>query len=273
MLEEYTLSELLLLPAKHIACFADTLQTMKKLEIKWPNRQSFYSVVWFEQGEGFLVIDFIEYQIRKGRMFLVNPNQINNWSYAHNCKGYILLFSKSLAWELGIEFQNTYLDIKKINVPLMRLVFKTLISDCKLNKDDLQPKIMTSIQYFYSLIEHKLREESFSSKNTDIVRHFKKLILTNDLKIESMDKYADSLHISTAVLNTVCQDLGGISSKQFLLDLKVTEAKRLLLYSGLNINEISHRLGFDDSSYFARIFKKKTLLSPTLFQKKYRKKQ
>jgi AraC-like DNA-binding protein len=74
-------------------------------------------------------------------------------------------------------------------------------------------------------------------------------------------------------LNTVCQNLSGVSSKQFLLDLKVTEAKRLLLYSGLNMSEISSQLGFVDSSYFARIFKKKTLLSPTLFREKYRKKQ
>jgi AraC-like DNA-binding protein len=86
-----------------------------------------------------------------------------------------------------------------------------------------------------------------------------------------MDKYADTLHISTAVLNIICQDMSGVSAKQLLLDLKLTEAKRLLLYSKLNINEISFRLGFEDSSYFARIFKKKALLSPSLFQKKYRK--
>ncbi|KAA6351529.1 HTH-type transcriptional activator Btr [termite gut metagenome] len=271
MLKEYTLSDLLLLPSKHIAYYAGTIETMKEPEVEWPYRQSFYSVAWFVQGNGFHVIDFNEYQIRKGRMFLVNPNQINNWSYVDNCKGYILMFAKSLASQLGIEFLKPYIDVEKQDASLLGLVFENLIKDCKLGNDDLQHKIMTSIQYFYSLIANKVHDEAFTSKNTAIFRQFKELILTNDFKIQSVDKYADTLHISTAVLNIICQNLSGVSAKQLLLDLKLTEAKRLLLYSKLNINEISFQLGFEDSSYFARIFKKKALLSPSLFQRKYRK--
>jgi AraC-like DNA-binding protein len=270
MLKEYTLSDLLLLPSKHIAYYAGTIETMKESEVEWPYRQSFYSVVWFVQGNGFHVIDCNEYQIRKGSMFLVNPNQINNWSYADNCKGYTLMFAKSLASQLGIEFLKPYIDIEKQDASLLRLVFENLIRDCKLNNDDLQHKIMTSIQYIYSLIADKIHGEAFTSKNTSIFRQFKELIVTDD-NIQSMDKYADTLHISTTVLNTICQNLSGISAKQLLLDLKLTEAKRLLLYSKLNINEISFQLGFEDSSYFARIFRKKALLSPSLFRRKYRK--
>ncbi|GAB6013341.1 helix-turn-helix domain-containing protein [Viscerimonas tarda] len=57
----------------------------------------------------------------------------------------------------------------------------------------------------------------------------------------------------------------------YLLDIKLTEAKRFLLYSDHNVNEIAFRLGFEDSSYFSRIFKKKTSLTPSDFLKKYRK--
>jgi AraC-like DNA-binding protein len=161
--------------------------------------------------------------------------------------------------------------VEKQDASLLWLVFENLIKDCKLDNDELQHKIMTSIQYFYSLIADKVHGEAFTPKNTAIFRQFRELIVTNDFRVQSMDKYADALHISTAVLNIICQDLSGISAKQLLLDLKLTEAKRLLLYSKLNINEISFRLGFEDSSYFARIFRKKALLSPSLFRKKYRK--
>jgi transcriptional regulator len=54
--------------------------------------------------------------------------------------------------------------------------------------------------------------------------------------------------------------------------MKITEAKRLLLYTTLNINEIAFKLGFEDNSYFAKIFRQKTSFSPTAFQKKYLKK-
>ncbi|MBA4057099.1 MAG: AraC family transcriptional regulator, partial [Marivirga sp.] len=45
--------------------------------------------------------------------------------------------------------------------------------------------------------------------------------------------------------------------------------RRLLLYSKLNNSEIAYKLGFEDTSYFSRIFKKKTHLSPTTFRQKY----
>ncbi|GHT70059.1 hypothetical protein AGMMS50239_37850 [Bacteroidia bacterium] len=205
-------------------------------------------------------------------MFLVNPDQINNRSHALHCKGYILRIAKSLASQLNIEFSKPFIDIEKQDACLLRLVFENLIKDCQPDTYNSQHKIMTSIQYLYSLIADKIHHEVFPPESAQpIFRDFKELVSTSDFKIQSTDKYADTLHISTTVLNTICQDFAGISAKQLLLDLKMTEAKRLLLYSHLNVNEISFRLGFEESSYFARIFKKKTLLSPTQFQGKYRK--
>jgi AraC-like DNA-binding protein len=272
MLKEYTLSDRLSLPPKHIAYHACTLDVMKALEIDGPHRQSFYSMVWFVQGEGYKVIDFSEYKIKTGRIFLVSPDQINNCTYSNRCKGYVLMFAKSLASQLCIEFSKPYIDIKRNEISLLRLVFKNLIKECQLDEDDSHNKIMASIQYFYSLIDNRINNCVISTERTDpIFRQFKELILTNDLKVQSIEQYADILNISTISLNAMCYGFKGISAKQFLLDSKITEAKRLLLYSQLNINEISSHLGFDDASYFSRIFRKRTRLAPSRFQEKYRK--
>ena len=45
------------------------------------------------------------------------------------------------------------------------------------------------------------------------------------------------------------------------------EAKVLLLQSNLSINEISEELGFNDASYFSRLFKTETNFSPTDYRK------
>ncbi|MCC8154772.1 MAG: helix-turn-helix transcriptional regulator [Tannerellaceae bacterium] len=82
---------------------------------------------------------------------------------------------------------------------------------------------------------------------------------------------AGQLRLTSEELNTLCKEYAGVTAKQFLLDCKLTEAKRLLLYSNWHVNEIAFRLGFEDSSYFSRIFKKKTSLTPSDFLKKYRK--
>jgi AraC family transcriptional activator of pobA len=46
----------------------------------------------------------------------------------------------------------------------------------------------------------------------------------------------------------------------------ILESKRLLAHSDLNISEIAYQLGFDDASYFARLFKQIVLTSPREFR-------
>ena len=97
-----------------------------------------------------------------------------------------------------------------------------------------------------------------------------KALLTEELdKHLSVQAYSERLHTSLDVLNRECKTHTGLSAKQLQLDTQLTEAKRLLLYTTLTINEIAYRLGFEDSSYFTRIFREKTSLTPSAFQEKY----
>jgi AraC family transcriptional activator of pobA len=47
----------------------------------------------------------------------------------------------------------------------------------------------------------------------------------------------------------------------------ILEAKRLLQYSNLNINQVGYSLGFDDPSYFVKYFQKPTNIPPSEFRK------
>lgn len=49
------------------------------------------------------------------------------------------------------------------------------------------------------------------------------------------------------------------------------EAKRLLYYSQLTVKEIAHDLGYEDHSYFSRMFRKVTGVSAITFRDQYRK--
>jgi AraC family transcriptional activator of pobA len=42
------------------------------------------------------------------------------------------------------------------------------------------------------------------------------------------------------------------------------------VYSQLSVSTIAYHLGFEDPSYFSRIFKKKVILSPSVFLEKFR---
>ncbi|RRD56972.1 AraC family transcriptional regulator [Tannerella forsythia] len=267
MLKEYSISDLLTLPSQHIPYYAGTFEGTEDPEVEWPHRHSFFSLVWFTGGSGFYVIDFEEYEIKPNRIFLVSPKQVHNWDYSESSKGYIITTDYSLGKELNLCCLSPYLDINDKLKNLLEIAFPDLIENFQLRND-----ISIDIQYIYKQVERfaaKNQQQHYTT-NSQLIQ-FKKLISENRNHLLTINEYAEQLHLSGEQLNTLCKTYTGTSAKQYILDLKITEAKRQLIYTSCNINEIAYSLGFDDSSYFSRIFKKKTSFSPSDFLKKYRK--
>ncbi len=61
-----------------------------------------------------------------------------------------------------------------------------------------------------------------------------------------------------------------IPASEIIIDRLILEAKRLLIYSDLNNKEVAYELNYEDPSYFARIFRRKTGLTPSAFRKQTR---
>lgn len=273
MLQKYSISEILSISKDFIPHFSGTFEGTDDGDVEWPHRHSFYSLVWFTEGTGLYVIDFQEYEIKPQRIFLVNTTQIHNWDYSDNCKGYILMVDQTLGKELDVDCPFPYIDIEGKDKSLVEIVLQNLIKESDLNDNLSLSNIRISIQYVYALVRRIAKEKEISiHPHNSVIEQFRTLIFDYSIKL-SIEEYAEKLNISTDELNTICKTSTGESAKQYLLDLKITEAKRLLLFSNQNINEIAFQLGFEDSSYFSRIFKKKTSFSPSDFLKKYRKQE
>lgn len=125
---------------------------------------------------------------------------------------------------------------------------------------------LTAIPYLFSLLNN-----SRASRINNTITKFKKLVSENLDKNLTIEQYAEKIGVTIEIFNQTCKAETGFTAKQLQLDVKITEAKRLLLYSSLNSSEIAFKLGFEDNSYFSRIFKKKTDFSPAEFREKYHK--
>ncbi|MBR2354655.1 MAG: helix-turn-helix domain-containing protein [Clostridia bacterium] len=62
----------------------------------------------------------------------------------------------------------------------------------------------------------------------------------------------------------------GKSFREYLTDVRLENAKRLLAFSHLNVTEISFAIGYTDSNYFSNVFKKKEGVSPRTYRKSLR---
>jgi len=60
----------------------------------------------------------------------------------------------------------------------------------------------------------------------------------------------------------------GSTPINYLLQIRITEACKLLRQSNMNISEIGYKVGFNDSNYFTRQFRKVIGMTPRAFRKK-----
>ncbi|MCI6636382.1 MAG: PocR ligand-binding domain-containing protein [Eubacteriales bacterium] len=69
---------------------------------------------------------------------------------------------------------------------------------------------------------------------------------------------SEMLHISYSQLNRIARAVVGMPFKQYVLDLKLRAAVRMLDESDLPLSGIAQSLGFDDAHYFARLLRRFT---------------
>jgi AraC-like DNA-binding protein len=86
------------------------------------------------------------------------------------------------------------------------------------------------------------------------------------MRAESADFYADKLNMSSRNLNLISQSVFGKSITEIIETRKLIEARTMLLNTGKSVSEIGYDLGYNEKSYFTRVFRKKTGVTPTEFR-------
>jgi two-component system response regulator YesN len=59
----------------------------------------------------------------------------------------------------------------------------------------------------------------------------------------------------------------GRSVIDYLLEIRMEEAKKLLAEGVLSLGDVSETVGFEDYNYFSRVFKKRTGYTPSEYKK------
>ena len=86
----------------------------------------------------------------------------------------------------------------------------------------------------------------------------------------SLDNIAEAAESSVTHLCRLFKAATGLSPIQYLIDVRITAAKELLL-TDLKISEVAHLVGFDDISYFGRSFRKNNGASPRQYRQRMKK--
>ena len=79
----------------------------------------------------------------------------------------------------------------------------------------------------------------------------------------TLDEVAEHVNLSPAYFSSVFKQELGKSFVEALNSFRIEQSKKLLADPLLNVSEVGYKVGFNDQSYFTRVFKKITGVTPT----------
>lgn len=142
------------------------------------------------------------------------------------------------------------------------------------NLDELGKLEYTSdiLSYFKNILQITCQEaRNYIAKDTDTtVKKIKGYVEQNFMQENlSLGQIAEEFHMSPNYICRIFKEKTGNTLTQYIQNLKITHAKKLLVKSDRKIGEISSMLGYSSQYYFSVGFKKITGYSP----KEYRRMQ
>ncbi|MFV7234497.1 MULTISPECIES: helix-turn-helix domain-containing protein [Flavobacterium] len=248
--------------------------------VEEPHRHNSYVLVFFTKGSGTHEIDFDVFSIQRGSMFFLQPGQMHHWDLSDDVEGFVIFYSQ--------EMYNLYFGQKIIgdypfyssvnNTPEMVFdaveskailpYFDNIISETQGNQMLKQDKIMNLLDSIHIEIARKYSETLLHEAHSYNVKikNFEVLLEKNFKTERTPSFYASQLHITLKHLNRICNEILKKTTTEVITDRIILEAKRMLMDKKMTVNEIATELGFDDYSYFTRLFKKHTAMTPTAFR-------
>jgi AraC family transcriptional activator of pobA len=284
MFKTISISDLLNQAHQQVDFLVDKFEDMVEPEnIEFPHKHHFYEILWIKKGNSKQNIDFKSYSISENTLFFISPRQLHLFEEWDNIEGFALLFTEQFFLQIfqnkNILFELSYLDNlyenpfvklknedEKAIAPIVDLLYQEA-QNSKQDTESIQALLLVLLKRIRKIVVEK-SNQSNSRHQIVIFKQFKNLVELNFKKNLSVSDYASQLHISTHQLNTFVKATSGKTTSEIIKERMILEAQQLLHFSELTVSQIADQLGFEDSSYFARYFKKQVGFSPQDFRKK-----
>lgn len=241
-----------------------------------------FEILYFEKGEALIYCNSHPIQVGPGELIIVNSNDLH---YGENLSPQLVYYV--------VEFDLSFIDSNHIDLcqtkyltPLVqnRILFRNQIH-CH---DQLLAEIRQLIEeyyrqelgyelavkaYIYRILVLLLRYYSEQTLSELEKNRQRKTLARLSPVLEYMDcHYTEQLslkHLSAMANMSVhyfCRlfkSLTGKAPTEYINHLRLNKAVSLLRETELNITEVALAVGFNDSNYFSRIFKKYKHVSPS----------
>ena len=235
--------------------------TEKKIDTVREHGRSDYQIIYIDKGNAIFEINNEKISVSSGNIILYQPDEKQKYSLEPNSDYYWIHFAGTGVTELLRELKLTKNIFKTGDFFGFKEIFGKMIKDNSV--DDIATKTLLSahLTTILSLTSRKIyTEDSIIHKVTEVMQ-------TDFANYYTNEDYAKICRLSLYHFIRRFKKETGLTPLQYKTKIIIEKAMDLLSNTNLNITEISQILGFEDSLYFSRVFKKEMGIAPREYMK------
>ena len=165
------------------------------------------------------------------------------------------------------------LEVTPQDVDEIRQLFQLIKTMLRSDKERYRHEIIRTLftTAFYIITEINQREQPGEMKQGRcevLFDEFMSLLQQYNKRERNVSFYAKQLNITPKYLSSVVKEVSGKTAARWIDESVILEAKALLKYSGMSIQEIAYHLNFSTQSFFGKYFKQHTGTSPSRYKRK-----
>lgn len=239
------------------------------------------------EGETSVSFNLHEFRLKKDSMFIFTPKNILQVNSQQYFKADVIAISPDFMRRINIDIKNMMpLFLKFVENPTLALTpeesrsMRGMIAQIEretrgpethFSFDIVSGLIATTIYkvgdiMYHYLAEHPEEQNNSHNRAEEYFKQFTHLLSEHFREERSVGFYARQLCITPKYLTTLIKRISGQSVSEWIDNYVILEAKTLLKYSTMSIQEIAYYLNFPNQSFFGSYFKRNTGMSPSQYK-------
>jgi AraC family transcriptional regulator, transcriptional activator of pobA len=251
-----------------------------------PHRHDFYQIFWMRQGAPSFNIDFYHFPIETCALIFVPPGAVHSFGELNTSEGFILSFEEDFFEAEGHSVDlfaecpaldpaqtRTVLAVPETSAELVNAYCLRMFEELRTKREGYRTATAALLRLLFVEIRRCLSSPSVPSsfhKYSSLTARFLRLLNSRPYQLTTASEAAKFLGVSRSWLNQLVRQETARNLTDHLRGRLLLESKRLLAHSDLNVSEIAYQLGFEDPSYFTRLFRQVEGSSPREFREQYR---
>lgn len=255
---------------------------------RFPSRLNALIIGVGTEGETSLTSNLQEFRLKKDSLFIFSPKHILQVQSNNRFKAHLIVIAPDFLKRINIDTKRMMpLFLQFGSLPCMELThaesqsLRSFISmveqELKGSETDFSSEIIggliaATIYKVGDILTHYLTHPEVDSpihnRAEEYFRQFTELLGEHYKHERSVGFYARQLCITPKYLTTLIKRISGKSVSEWIDNYVILEAKTLLKYSNMSVQEIAYYLNFPNQSFFGSYFKRNAGMSPSQYKAK-----